>query len=39
MWNRPAWNSGWSNSQVLVRFQLLHLGLSALLIILVLKIR
>jgi phospho-N-acetylmuramoyl-pentapeptide-transferase len=30
---------GWSNSQVLVRFMLLHLGLSALLIILVLKIR
>jgi len=30
---------GWSNSQVLVRFMLVHLGLSALLIILVLKIR
>lgn len=30
---------GWSNTQVLVRFMLLHLGLSALLIILVLKIR
>jgi len=30
---------GWSNSQVLVRFLLLHLGLSALLVILVLKIR
>jgi len=30
---------GWSNSQVLVRFMLLHLGVSALLIILVLKIR
>lgn len=30
---------GWSNSQVLVRFMLLHLGLSALLIIIVLKIR
>jgi phospho-N-acetylmuramoyl-pentapeptide-transferase len=32
-------NLGWSNSQVLVRFLLLHLGLSALLVILVLKIR
>lgn len=32
-------NLGWSNSQVLVRFMLLHLSLSALLIILVLKIR
>ena len=30
---------GWSNSQVLVRFLLLHLGVSALLVILVLKIR
>jgi phospho-N-acetylmuramoyl-pentapeptide-transferase len=30
---------GWSNTQVLVRFLLLHLGLSALLVILVLKIR
>ncbi|HEY1752969.1 MAG TPA: hypothetical protein VGG29_17050 [Caulobacteraceae bacterium] len=30
---------GWSNTQVLVRFMLLHLGLSALLIILVLKVR
>jgi phospho-N-acetylmuramoyl-pentapeptide-transferase len=30
---------GWSNTQVLVRFMLLHLGLSALLTILVLKIR
>ncbi len=30
---------GWSNSQVLVRFMLVHLGLSALLIILVLKVR
>jgi phospho-N-acetylmuramoyl-pentapeptide-transferase len=30
---------GWSNSQVLVRFMLLHLGVSALLVILVLKIR
>jgi len=30
---------GWTNSQVLVRFMLLHLGLSALLIILVLKVR
>jgi phospho-N-acetylmuramoyl-pentapeptide-transferase len=30
---------GWSNSQVLVRFMLLHLGLSALLVILVLKVR
>jgi phospho-N-acetylmuramoyl-pentapeptide-transferase len=30
---------GWSNTQVLVRFMLLHLGLSALLVILVLKIR
>jgi phospho-N-acetylmuramoyl-pentapeptide-transferase len=32
-------NLGWSNSQVLVRFMLLHLGLSALLITLVLKVR
>src|SRR5262249_26875413 len=30
---------GWSNSQVLVRFMLVHLGLSALLITLVLKVR
>jgi phospho-N-acetylmuramoyl-pentapeptide-transferase len=30
---------GWSNSQVLVRFLLVHLGLSGLLVILVLKIR
>ena len=30
---------GWSNGQVLVRFVLLHLGVSALLVILVLKIR
>jgi phospho-N-acetylmuramoyl-pentapeptide-transferase len=30
---------GWSNTQVLVRFMLLHLGVSALLVILVLKIR
>ena len=30
---------GWSNTQVLVRFLILHLGLSALLVILVLKIR
>jgi phospho-N-acetylmuramoyl-pentapeptide-transferase len=30
---------GWSNSQVLVRFMLLNLGLSALLVILVLKVR
>ncbi|HWA62633.1 MAG TPA: hypothetical protein VG939_14725 [Caulobacteraceae bacterium] len=30
---------GWSNSQVLVRFMLLHLGLSALLIVLALKVR
>ena len=30
---------GWSNSQVLVRFLLMHLGLSGLLVILVLKIR
>ena len=29
----------WSNTQVLVRFMLLHLGVSALLIILVLKVR
>jgi phospho-N-acetylmuramoyl-pentapeptide-transferase len=29
----------WSNTQVLVRFMLLHLGLSALLITLVLKVR
>jgi phospho-N-acetylmuramoyl-pentapeptide-transferase len=32
-------NLGWSNSQVLVRFMLLHIGLSALLITLVLKVR
>ena len=32
-------NLGWSNSQVLVRFMLLHLGLSALLVTLVLKVR
>ena len=30
---------GWSNTQVLVRFMLLHLGLSAVLVILVLKLR
>ncbi len=30
-------NLGWSNSQVLVRFMLLHLGLSALLVTLVLE--
>lgn len=30
---------GWSNTQVLVRFLLLHLGLSAVLVILALKIR
>lgn len=30
---------GWSNTQVLVRFMLLHLGVSALLVILVLKVR
>ncbi len=30
---------GWSNTQVLVRFLLLHLGVSALLVILVLKVR
>jgi phospho-N-acetylmuramoyl-pentapeptide-transferase len=30
---------GWSNTQVLVRFLILHLGVSALLVILVLKIR
>jgi phospho-N-acetylmuramoyl-pentapeptide-transferase len=30
---------GWSNTQVLVRFMLVHLGLSALLVTLVLKIR
>lgn len=30
---------GWSNSQVLVRFMLLHLGLSALLVVLALKVR
>jgi phospho-N-acetylmuramoyl-pentapeptide-transferase len=30
---------GWSNSQVLVRFMLLHLGISALLVILALKVR
>ncbi|MBS0472021.1 MAG: phospho-N-acetylmuramoyl-pentapeptide-transferase [Proteobacteria bacterium] len=32
-------NLGWSNSQVLVRFLLLHIGLSALLVTLVLKVR
>lgn len=32
-------NLGWSNSQVLVRFMLLHLGLSVLLVTLVLKVR
>ena len=32
-------NLGWSNAQVLVRFMLLHLGLSALLLTLVLKVR
>jgi phospho-N-acetylmuramoyl-pentapeptide-transferase len=30
---------GWSNSQVLVRFMLLHLGVSAVLVILALKVR
>jgi phospho-N-acetylmuramoyl-pentapeptide-transferase len=30
---------GWSNTQVLVRFMLLHLGVSALLVILALKLR
>ncbi|MDP3172890.1 MAG: hypothetical protein Q8M88_00470 [Phenylobacterium sp.] len=30
---------GWSNSQVLVRFMLVHLGVSALLVILALKLR
>jgi len=30
---------GWSNSQVLVRFMLVHLGISALLVILALKVR
>jgi phospho-N-acetylmuramoyl-pentapeptide-transferase len=30
---------GWSNTQVLVRFMLLHLGVSVLLVILVLKVR
>ncbi|WP_091736076.1 hypothetical protein [Phenylobacterium immobile] len=30
---------GWSNSQVLVRFMLVHLGLSALLVVLALKVR
>ncbi|MBR7617995.1 hypothetical protein JKL49_01225 [Phenylobacterium sp. 20VBR1] len=30
---------GWSNTQVLVRFMLVHLGLSALLVILALKVR
>src|SRR5580658_10175426 len=30
---------GWSNTQVLVRFMLLHLGISAMLLILVLKVR
>jgi phospho-N-acetylmuramoyl-pentapeptide-transferase len=32
-------NLGWSNAQVLVRFMLLHLGVSALLVTLVLKVR
>jgi phospho-N-acetylmuramoyl-pentapeptide-transferase len=32
-------NLGWSNSQVLVRFMLLHLGVSALLVTLALKVR
>ena len=32
-------NLGWSNSQVLVCFMLLHLGVSALLVTLVLKVR
>lgn len=30
---------GWSNSQVLVRFMLIHLGVSALLVVLALKVR
>lgn len=30
---------GWTNSQVLVRFMLVHLGVSALLVLLVLKVR
>jgi len=30
---------GWSNTQVLVRFMLLHMGVSALLVILALKVR
>ncbi len=30
---------GWSNTQVLVRFMLLHIGLSALLVIIALKVR
>lgn len=30
---------GWSNSQVLVRFMLVHMGVSALLVILALKVR
>ncbi|HEY9218526.1 MAG TPA: hypothetical protein VIO94_10790 [Phenylobacterium sp.] len=30
---------GWSNSQVLVRFMLVHLGISALLVVLALKVR
>jgi phospho-N-acetylmuramoyl-pentapeptide-transferase len=30
---------GWSNSQVLVRFMLVHLGVSALLVVLALKVR
>ena len=30
---------GWSNTQVLVRFMLVHLGVSALLVILALKLR
>lgn len=32
-------NLGWSNSQVLVRFMLLHIGVSALLVTLALKVR
>ena len=30
---------GWSNTQVLVRFMLLHLGVSAVLVVLALKVR
>ena len=30
---------GWSNTQVLVRFMLIHLGVSALLVIVALKVR